>query len=165
MPSSFAVESLRSMKLSMRLLMKSSCGDCIVAKHDSFHIVVMQDVKAVMFWASSIALGMLRPRTRAGSLSALSFFHHVGFGGVLLDALDALLAGFLGLVHLRRGDDFAVVGFQDEMAPRIGGLDHELSHTTAPFLLVGATIIHRQAIPIVPAQAIKPGVEDQPASP
>ena len=49
MPSSFAVESLRCMKLSMHLLAKSSCGDCIVAKHDGFHIVEGQDVKAVMF--------------------------------------------------------------------------------------------------------------------
>ena len=46
MPSSFAVESLRCMKLSMHLLAKSSCGDCIVAKHDGFHIVEGQDVKA-----------------------------------------------------------------------------------------------------------------------
>lgn len=55
MPFSFAVESLRCMKLSMHLLAKSSCGDCIVAKHDGFHIVEGQDVKAVMFWSGVIA--------------------------------------------------------------------------------------------------------------
>ena len=55
MPSSFAVESLRCMKLSMHLRAKSSCGDCIVEKHDGFHIVEGQDVKAVMFWSGVIA--------------------------------------------------------------------------------------------------------------
>ena len=55
MPSSFAVESLRCMKLSMHLLAKSSCGDCIVAKQDGFHLGEGQEVHAVMFGSGVIA--------------------------------------------------------------------------------------------------------------
>ena len=61
MPSSFAVESLRCMKLSMHLLAKSSCGDCIVAKHDGFHIVEGQDVKAVHVLVRCNCVNMQRP--------------------------------------------------------------------------------------------------------
>ena len=75
-----------------------------------------------------------RFRWPLGQRNELILFHDFCAGGVPLHALDALLAGFLGLVVLRRGDDFAVVGFQHEMASRLGRLDDELAHATAPSL-------------------------------
>ena len=76
-----------------------------------------------------------RPRMR----KRLILFHDLGIGGVLLHAFNALFARVFRLVHLRCGDDLAVVGLQHEVASGIRGLDHELSHVTAPFSTVERT--------------------------